>query len=239
MFMSFGSQGTPQESIFEYPNAAFGLVAPPLHLPKSFFPHPLGESRGGFRANPVVNVFSSQQCLVGGAAEPAIGSQRAKACRPVRPFHPLQARSQLARVGRRAGPVQLPVHDQSIFLFGQQEGVAKFHFRPGFAAHELFTSQLVLDETAEGDPAKASERRQMLSGLAILDLNEQVTALASELVERTPKTTYAKETDSVMAEVGRVKTELLKRYDYDLARMVRDTRSRQLKSGHPVVTKSN
>ena len=49
---------------------------------------------------------------------------------------------------------------------------------------DLFTSQLVLDEAAEGDPAKASERLQMLSGLAILDLNEQVAALASELVER-------------------------------------------------------
>lgn len=54
----------------------------------------------------------------------------------------------------------------------------------------------------------------------------------------TLKTNRPKATDSVIAEVRRVKTELLKRYNYDLAAMVRDARSRQSKSGHKVVNRS-
>jgi predicted nucleic acid-binding protein len=48
---------------------------------------------------------------------------------------------------------------------------------------DLFTSQLVLDEAAEGEPAKASARLQLLSGIPLLDINEQVEALAKKLVE--------------------------------------------------------
>ena len=53
----------------------------------------------------------------------------------------------------------------------------------------------------------------------------------------TPKTNRPKATDSVMAEVLRAKTELLKRFNYDLAAMARDARARQSKSGHKVITK--
>ncbi len=49
---------------------------------------------------------------------------------------------------------------------------------------DLFTSQLVLDEAREGEPAKAAERLQLLARLELLDLNEQVEALATELVGR-------------------------------------------------------
>ena len=45
-----------------------------------------------------------------------------------------------------------------------------------------FTSQLVLDEAGEGESTKASERLNLLAGLALLDLNEQVEALATKLV---------------------------------------------------------
>ena len=47
---------------------------------------------------------------------------------------------------------------------------------------ELFTSQLVLDEVTEGETAKASERLQMLAKLPLLDINEEVQALATKLV---------------------------------------------------------
>ncbi len=47
---------------------------------------------------------------------------------------------------------------------------------------DCFTSQLVLDEAGEGEPAKAAERIQLLAGLDLLDLNEEVEALAAELV---------------------------------------------------------
>ena len=54
----------------------------------------------------------------------------------------------------------------------------------------------------------------------------------------TPKTNRPKATDSVIAEVRRVKDELAKRFNYDLAAMLRDARARQSTSGHKVVTKS-
>jgi hypothetical protein len=53
----------------------------------------------------------------------------------------------------------------------------------------------------------------------------------------TPKTMRPATTDSVIAEVRRVKARLLKRYNYDLAAMARDARARQSKSGHRIVTK--
>ena len=54
----------------------------------------------------------------------------------------------------------------------------------------------------------------------------------------TPKINPPKATDSVIAEVRRVKDELAKRFNYNLAAMLRDARARQSKSGHKVVTKS-
>ena len=47
---------------------------------------------------------------------------------------------------------------------------------------DLFTSQLVLDEAREGESAKASERLGLLSELELLDITEEVEALAAELV---------------------------------------------------------
>ena len=47
---------------------------------------------------------------------------------------------------------------------------------------DLFTSQLVLDEVADGEAAKASERVQLLAGIPLLDLNDHVRALAKKLV---------------------------------------------------------
>jgi hypothetical protein len=41
----------------------------------------------------------------------------------------------------------------------------------------------------------------------------------------------------VIAEVRRAKTELLERFNYDLAAMAQDARARQSKSGHKVITK--
>jgi hypothetical protein len=47
---------------------------------------------------------------------------------------------------------------------------------------DLFTSQLVLDEAAEGEFAKAAERLQLLAGIPLLDLNDLVRMLAKRLV---------------------------------------------------------
>jgi hypothetical protein len=49
---------------------------------------------------------------------------------------------------------------------------------------DLFTSQLVLDEAADGEAAKASERLQVLAGIPLLDINQPVRALADQLVSR-------------------------------------------------------
>ena len=47
---------------------------------------------------------------------------------------------------------------------------------------ELFTSQLVLDEAADGETAKASERLALLTAIPLLDLNEEVQVLAKRMV---------------------------------------------------------
>ncbi len=52
------------------------------------------------------------------------------------------------------------------------------------------------------------------------------------------KSNRPRATDSVIAEVRRVKAELLKRYNHDLAAMARDARARQGESGHKIVIKS-
>jgi len=57
------------------------------------------------------------------------------------------------------------------------------------------------------------------------------------MTPRTPKTNHPRVTDTVIAEVRGVKEALLKRYNYDLAAMVRDARVRQSQSDHLVVTK--
>lgn len=54
----------------------------------------------------------------------------------------------------------------------------------------------------------------------------------------TPKSDCPKATDSVIAEVRRVKAELAKRFNYDLAAMAGDARARQGRSGHKVVNRS-
>jgi hypothetical protein len=41
----------------------------------------------------------------------------------------------------------------------------------------------------------------------------------------------------VIAEVRRIKVELLEKFNYDMAAMARDARARQGKSGHPIITK--
>ncbi|MEO6753074.1 MAG: type II toxin-antitoxin system VapC family toxin [Chthoniobacteraceae bacterium] len=48
---------------------------------------------------------------------------------------------------------------------------------------DLFTSQLVLDEAAEGEQAKASERLQLLDGIALLELDKNAESLATKLIE--------------------------------------------------------
>lgn len=49
---------------------------------------------------------------------------------------------------------------------------------------DLFTSQLVLDEAADGEASKAYERLALLAGIPLLDLNEQVQTLAKEVISR-------------------------------------------------------
>lgn len=47
---------------------------------------------------------------------------------------------------------------------------------------DLFVSQLVLDEVAAGDPVAAQERLAAINDLALLDITDEVGALAAALV---------------------------------------------------------
>lgn len=48
---------------------------------------------------------------------------------------------------------------------------------------ELVTSQVTLDEAGDGDPTAAADRLKLLDGLALIDINADVIALAKRLIE--------------------------------------------------------
>jgi len=48
---------------------------------------------------------------------------------------------------------------------------------------ELVTSQLTLDEAADGDPSAAADRLKLLQGLPLVDINADVEALAERLIQ--------------------------------------------------------
>lgn len=48
---------------------------------------------------------------------------------------------------------------------------------------ELVTSQVTLDEAAEGDPLAAAERLKMLDGLPLVDISGDVEQLAQRLIQ--------------------------------------------------------
>ena len=47
---------------------------------------------------------------------------------------------------------------------------------------ELVTSQLTLDEAADGEPTAAAERLKLLAGLPLVDINPDVQTLAAKLL---------------------------------------------------------
>lgn len=48
--------------------------------------------------------------------------------------------------------------------------------------YELFSSQVVLDEVARGDPEMAKQRLALLGELPLLDIDDRVTELAKQLM---------------------------------------------------------
>ncbi|MBX3435990.1 MAG: type II toxin-antitoxin system VapC family toxin [Planctomycetaceae bacterium] len=51
---------------------------------------------------------------------------------------------------------------------------------------DLFISQAVLDECAAGDEEAALERADLVTGLPLLDINNDVASLATDLMSRVP-----------------------------------------------------
>lgn len=50
------------------------------------------------------------------------------------------------------------------------------------AEHELFTSQVVLDEIAAGEAEMARQRLELMTGVALLDLTEDARALTKDIL---------------------------------------------------------
>lgn len=59
------------------------------------------------------------------------------------------------------------------------------------AKFELFVSQIVIREASAGDADAASQRLEVLEGLPLLEVTDDVTALAEDLVQRVPFPTKA------------------------------------------------
>lgn len=74
----------------------------------------------------------------------------------------------------------LPSRDITIAGLQQQArdwwALERHHF-------ELVTSQLTLNEAADGDPIAAAARLEMLAGLSLIDINADVVSLAKRLIE--------------------------------------------------------
>jgi predicted nucleic acid-binding protein len=51
------------------------------------------------------------------------------------------------------------------------------------ANHELFTSQVVLDEIASGDKEMARQRMELMAGIPILPVNAEAESLAQEILD--------------------------------------------------------
>ena len=52
------------------------------------------------------------------------------------------------------------------------------------SSYELYTSEVVREEAAEGDSILAEARLSILAGMMLLNIDEQVVALADELVRK-------------------------------------------------------
>ncbi len=48
--------------------------------------------------------------------------------------------------------------------------------------HKLFTSQVVLDEIADGEAAMAQQRRDLMAGIPLLDLTAEANSLTKEIL---------------------------------------------------------
>lgn len=67
-------------------------------------------------------------------------------------------------------------HQQTTHIWWQEH-------RPGFL---IFASQVVLDESAAGDPQIASKRMEILKNLPLLEITPEVAELAAALITRLP-----------------------------------------------------
>jgi hypothetical protein len=54
----------------------------------------------------------------------------------------------------------------------------------GRAAYEIYISQLVIDEAGRGDTAAAARRLESLDGLPLLNLTDEIVALAADLIAK-------------------------------------------------------
>jgi hypothetical protein len=50
--------------------------------------------------------------------------------------------------------------------------------------YDLYTSEVVLEEAADGDAVMAQVRLNLLAGIPLLDIHDQVTDLAEELIQK-------------------------------------------------------
>jgi predicted nucleic acid-binding protein len=71
---------------------------------------------------------------------------------------------------------------------------------------DLFISQAVLDEAARGDPMAAHERLEMLTGLTLIPLNDEIVRVATELLKQhlLPEKASADALHVAAAAVGKV-----------------------------------
>ena len=94
---------------------------------------------------------------------------------------------------------------------------------------ELFVSQVVIQEVSAGDQTAAAERLKLLENIAILQVSDEASILARELLD-------TMSIDSLVDEIRAVREAYAARFNYDIEAICRDIKEQEQKSGRTCVS---
>lgn len=139
---SLAEDGLAEEMVEENTDAAFSLGAAALQSGELPGTHPAFQLAGVSGAEAVVNLALGQVPLVAGAVEAAVGADRLELDLEC-PFDLIDSVEDEASVLRRGFLEELPVDDQALRAFAQQQGVTELDWGRDFIAEDDADGRLI------------------------------------------------------------------------------------------------